>query len=660
MASLKDAALAYARKGWPVFPCKADKTPYTERGVLEATTNPRQVEEWWEQYPRANIGCDVGGAGMVVLDLDPGHDWDEIEAALGGEPDTHLIQRTPRGGEHLFFTIGQGEVIPPSAGKIAPHVDVRSHHSYVLLAPSRTKDGEYTWDEQGKPAHRPQGLYEWAQESHRKRSEDHDDWIIEADLPENIAQAIKYLKTEAQIAIEGSNGDSMAYRTAAMCKSYGLSPETAFDVMWEHWNPRCVPPWDADEAEHFEQKIVNAYSYNTSPPGNLTEAYKVAKHQQLFKPVSRDTTSGGRASEAGRFRFVDERGVEDIKPPEWLIEGAIPQQAYAMLIGPRSTYKTFVALDMALSIATGGASWYEDEADWRGVWPNITASGPVLFAAGEGRAGFKSRVASWRSYHIDGDFTNNFFLVDPVPHPTEDDVTAFIQGALSLSDYYELVVLDTVGRAMQGLNENSQQDASQFTLMVQTIQQELECAVLAIHHTGHGIDDRARGSSVFGADLDVEFIAKLDSKRNVALFNTKQKDAPEIEGPTLIHLATHKGSLVATKPSKRDIEQAKEDAKHEEVSRDTKGKHQRGGRKTQEAFAVELSVVRTAAYQAMKVYPGKEWTKAALASAIAADERVSVAAGTIRNRYMDELLTDKAHPVAGCYDIGKQTWSYKP
>ena len=655
MQSLREAALAYAERGWPVFPCRADKKPYTEHGVLEATTNKRKINKWWDEFPRANIGLDVGGAGMVALDLDtykPDFDIEEVRDALDHELVTELVQSTPRGGTHLFFQLGRGEKIPPSSSKVAKNVDVRSFHSYVLLAPSRTQDGEYAWVSEGKPMQRPAFLMEMAKEA-REKDEDHDTWTIEADLDENVEIAVRYLREEAQVAIEGVNGDDMAYRTGAMCKSFGLSPETAFDLMWQHWNPRCIPPWQPEEAEHLEYKVANAYRYNTSPPGNMTQAYKVAKQRELFQPVSRDTKGGGREAEVGRFRFVDERGIANINPPEWLIVDAIPQGAYAMLIGARGTYKTFIALDMALSVAVGGAQWYEDSSDWLGAWSNVIGSGPVLFAAGEGRAGIKARVHAWRQHHLENEETGNFYLVDPVPYPDTEDVTAFIQGAIALSPCgYRLVVLDTVGRAMQGLNENSQQDASQFTRMVQTIQHELDCAVLAIHHEGHLAVGRARGSSVYGADVDTEFVVERYERNTVRMRNTKQKDSPEWDRAKLLEFQEVNGSLVTLPMKERKAEIVQE----EEPVRGRRGP----GRKTKFDVEVELGIIRTAAYQAMRAYPGKEWSKVQLANAISADERVSVAAGTVRNRYIDELMTDKKHPVAQCFDIGKQVWGYKP
>jgi hypothetical protein len=102
--------------------------------------------------------------------------------------------------------------VPLSASKIAKNIDVRSHNSYTLLPPSRTAagpksaDGEYTWIERGKPAFRQDALIEKCKAGHREKHPDADTWIIPADLPENVAEAIKWIQTKAEPAILHQGG----------------------------------------------------------------------------------------------------------------------------------------------------------------------------------------------------------------------------------------------------------------------------------------------------------------------------------------------------------------------------------------------------------------------------------------------------------------------
>ena len=196
----------------------------------DATTIKDQVEAMWTEHPNANIGMNVGAAGMMAADMDPGHDFEEFQASADSDLKTALQTRTPRGGRHLFFELKEGEIVAPSASKVGEHIDIRSFNSYVLLPPSSTKHGSYDWIEHENPAYRPDGLLSLCTKA-RQKSPDRDKWIIEADLPENVNRAIAWLKSEAKVAIEGHGGDELAYQTAAMMKSYGISRETAVEIM---------------------------------------------------------------------------------------------------------------------------------------------------------------------------------------------------------------------------------------------------------------------------------------------------------------------------------------------------------------------------------------------------------------------------------------------
>src|SRR5690349_17712054 len=65
------AALEYAARGIPVFPCRREtKRPRTPHGFLDATTETAVIERWWRRWPDAMIGMPTGPAsGIAVLDL---------------------------------------------------------------------------------------------------------------------------------------------------------------------------------------------------------------------------------------------------------------------------------------------------------------------------------------------------------------------------------------------------------------------------------------------------------------------------------------------------------------------------------------------------------------------------------------------------------------
>ena len=141
---MRDAALWYARNGWAVFPCvPGDKRPAVKQGVLEATTEVKQVEEWWAKR-EYNIGVACGEkSGIWVLDVD-GAKGEESLLNLGhGFPAT-LTQYTPSGGLHFVFTDAGG--LGNTASSIGPGIDSRGTGGYILVWPSiHPNGGRYRW-----------------------------------------------------------------------------------------------------------------------------------------------------------------------------------------------------------------------------------------------------------------------------------------------------------------------------------------------------------------------------------------------------------------------------------------------------------------------------------------------------------------------------------
>jgi putative DNA primase/helicase len=164
---LLHTALAYASRGWPVFPCRANnKRPLTEHGVKDASVEPDIIRGWWKQWPNAMVAlaC-VRAAGVFVLDLDVEDDPDGQKlAALIGRLEDELGEKlpptwevvTPRGGRHRYFEMpAAGEPIGNRGGLLGKqsHIDVRADGGYVILPPSRRPDGAaYVWSDGLAPA----------------------------------------------------------------------------------------------------------------------------------------------------------------------------------------------------------------------------------------------------------------------------------------------------------------------------------------------------------------------------------------------------------------------------------------------------------------------------------------------------------------------------
>jgi Bifunctional DNA primase/polymerase, N-terminal len=129
------AALSYAKRGIPVFPCESGgKRPLTYNGFWEATTNVRRVKAWWDRWPAANMGVPTGErSGLLVLDVDPRDGGPQSLVALerqnGPLPST-VRSRTGGGGVHVFFRYPAEKEVRNSAGWLGPGLDVGAAESY--------------------------------------------------------------------------------------------------------------------------------------------------------------------------------------------------------------------------------------------------------------------------------------------------------------------------------------------------------------------------------------------------------------------------------------------------------------------------------------------------------------------------------------------------
>lgn len=169
----KEAALEYISRDWAVLPlhfivngecscgmpgCKSPgKHPFSVHGVTDASKDREQVEAWWNQWPSANIGVATGAvSNLVVVDADGP---EGIEAALQLLRDPFIYPSVETGSGYHFYFLHPGAVIRNSAGKIAPHVDIRGDGGYCVAPPSSHVSGNtYHWLNSVECQHLPEDL----------------------------------------------------------------------------------------------------------------------------------------------------------------------------------------------------------------------------------------------------------------------------------------------------------------------------------------------------------------------------------------------------------------------------------------------------------------------------------------------------------------------
>lgn len=138
----RDAALAFAQSGIPIFPCASGgKRPLTHAGFHEASRHTDQVRTWWDRWPGANIGMPTGSeSGIDVVDVDvtgtdSGFAAYERATAAGLVEGELARVRTPSGGVHIYFPAVAAR--PQRCWQTAAtHIDFRGNGGYVLVPPS--------------------------------------------------------------------------------------------------------------------------------------------------------------------------------------------------------------------------------------------------------------------------------------------------------------------------------------------------------------------------------------------------------------------------------------------------------------------------------------------------------------------------------------------
>jgi hypothetical protein len=144
-ASLPDAALDYAHRGWSVIALRPrTKVPdarFCPHGSRSASSDPLVVRSWWEASPTANIGL-ATGASFDVLDVDGPQALSALETCFAnsdGEDVEGPTVLTPRGWHVYLAPTGRGNAV--NLGGLAG-IDWRGQGGYVVAPPSINSKGE--------------------------------------------------------------------------------------------------------------------------------------------------------------------------------------------------------------------------------------------------------------------------------------------------------------------------------------------------------------------------------------------------------------------------------------------------------------------------------------------------------------------------------------
>jgi hypothetical protein len=211
--------------------------------------------------------------------------------------------------------------------------------------------------------------------------------------------------------------------------------------------------------------------------------------------------------------------VGDLKyrKPAWVIDGLIETETLGLLFGEPGCGKSFLAVDMALCVATG-VPFHEKPVK----------QGAVFYIAGEGFNGLTRRFRAWAKHkNVDIDGAGLFVSKRAAQFLDAASAAAVTQAVRVLAAEHgipAMIFIDTIARNFGAGDENSTSEMGKFIAAMDALKAEFPgCSIFLIHHTGHSEKQRARGSIALKGALDAEY--RLDkSEGTMTLSNTKMKD----------------------------------------------------------------------------------------------------------------------------------------
>ncbi len=218
-----------------------------------------------------------------------------------------------------------------------------------------------------------------------------------------------------------------------------------------------------------------------------------------------------------RDRLLSPRQLGDLPPVKPLIDGLLYRNTLVQIAGQPGSYKSFIAVGMACSVALGRT--------WEGY--RVPEAGPVIYVAPEGASGLRTRILAWcESNHVDPDELEGrlHILPEPIQLGKVMDVAEACEVARELDA--ALLVLDTRARCTLGLSENDATEQGVAIDHAEQIQAAAGTTVLGVHHSGRGSGDHGRGSNAWDGAVWSDLRLTAEDRR-CRIHCEKHKDVPD-------------------------------------------------------------------------------------------------------------------------------------
>jgi hypothetical protein len=526
--SLPDAALWYVEQAripvLPLVPC--DKNPLTKHGILDATTDPRVVSEYWQQWPAANIGAPMGEAsGLVGLDIDP-LDGGPVDRAdfirqYGPLPETAEVTSGRPNHRHVYFTYDPAIQLPEWLGK---GVKFRKAGQYMVLPPSmhplRTRysfDGIDGRNSILHPAQMPQWMIERIASTRTSESADFAHWRSVVDQAEPELHLIN-INDDVQLD-RALRDKKFADLFHAKLEDYNYPSQSEADAAlmtkivfyWGHCPPAmlrifgrsmlCREKWEERDDYRIRtmgvalERQVKVWGMQAAAAGAEASAASGTAESTATSEASPGPAPAQERQEKSKPRIFTYKDVPNVWELEahvsYIIEDMVPEAAITMVTGDSGHGKTIFVTSMCGHIVHG--------TDFLG---RPVRQRPVLYLDRENPLAvvkqhlFDLNIEQHPDFRVWGQWC---------------DVPPDSPNALSLIEYAKAEQPVLVFDSLIAFHSGDEQSATETRKCFESFRRlaAYGATIILLHHTGKGDGAKDyRGSSDIKAAVDMAFLVE--------------------------------------------------------------------------------------------------------------------------------------------------------
>jgi len=323
----KEAAQHYLDLGFQIIPLKPySKVPAVDsvQEFRERTPTTEELDDWFMERD-CNVAI-LTGENLVVIDID---DINKIQKYREEYPTT-VVSETPQGGQHLLYR-RNGRAVPNSVGTLEENVDTRGHGGYIVAAPSIVnyydpEDGTFSM----------QGVYSWLL----------DDFENMPPFPDALITQLARKVDSIEVT---PNADDAAKIWANVLQS-GFDPGRhnvqTKDVARYLYRMMQTPE---NQQRFIVQTMLELDQRDRTPQGSKqTIATTMSGLRYERERLSTQSTKG----------FVLHRHAALMAEyydynVDWWLEQWLPRNSLILVSAPPEAYKTWIILDMAVTMAFG-------------------------------------------------------------------------------------------------------------------------------------------------------------------------------------------------------------------------------------------------------------------------------------------------------------------